>query len=150
MKIFTISKNGLDLIKKFEGFKEESYLCPSNVWTIGYGNTYWLDGSKVKKGEKITEEKASELLKKTIHFFEKEVDSYTTDSLNQNQFDSLVSFTYNVGNQNFKTSTLLKLINLDLNDKKIYNEFLKWNKGNNKVLEGLKIRRKIEADLYFS
>jgi lysozyme len=82
--------------------------------------------------------------------FEQYVDSFCIDTITQNQFDALVSFCYNVGPSNLKSSTLLKKVNLNPNDPTIKNEFLKWNRGGGKVLDGLTRRRQAEADLYFT
>lgn len=149
-KIVTISKRGLDLIKYFEGFRPKPYRCPAGVPTIGYGSTYYSDGRKVTLQDgAITEKQAEELLLETVKIYERCVDSYCTDSLEQNQFDALVSFAYNVGCMNLKISTLLKKVNIDKNDPLIKTEFLKWKKSNGKVLYGLLVRRQAEASLYF-
>jgi lysozyme len=151
MKITKISSKGLELIKKYEGFKAKPYLCPSLVPTIGYGATYYEDGTKVKLTDTpITKERATELLMALLVPFEKAVDSYCVDTINQNQFDSLCSFVYNCGSNALKTSTLLKKLNKNPDDPKIKDEFLKWNRGGGKVLAGLTKRRQEEADLYFS
>ncbi len=150
MKITKSSEELIKLIKQFEGFKSHSYLCPANVPTIGYGSTYYPDGVKVTLNDgSITESQAIELLKKTLTHYEKAVDSYCVDTLTQNQFDSLVDFAYNCGNQNLKTSTLLKKVNANPNDKSIAVEFAKWNKSNGKILNGLTKRRQAEIKLYF-
>lgn len=150
MKITKISQAGLDLIKKYEGFFSKPYLCPANVPTIGYGATYYEDGRKVTlKDTPITEQRASELLLNVLKEYEKAVDSYTRDDINQNQFDSLVCFAYNVGVNALKSSTLLKLINANPNDPEIRMQFLRWNKAAGKVLKGLTKRRESEAELYF-
>jgi len=151
MKVIQISNKGLDLIKKYEGFKSNAYLCPANIPTIGFGSTYYEDGTKVRLTDlSITEERATELLKALLVTYEKSVDSYCVDEINQNQFDSLCSFAYNCGLGNLKSSTLLKKVNINLNDPLIKDEFLKWNKGGGKVLKGLTLRRNDEANLYFS
>ena len=151
MKITKISNLGLELIKKYEGFKAKAYLCPANVITIGYGSTYYEDGSKVKLTDSpITQERATELLEALLVSYERSVDSYCVDTINQNQFDSLCSFAYNCGVGNLKSSTLLKKVNKNPNDPTIKDEFLKWNKGGGKVLTGLTKRRIEEAQLYFS
>lgn len=151
MKVTKISNKGLDLIKKYEGFKAKPYLCPSSVPTIGYGATYYENGNKVKLTDlAITKERATELLMALLVPFEKSVDSYCVDTINQNQFDALCSFVYNCGSNALKTSTLLKKINKNPQDVTICNEFLKWNRGGGKVLAGLTKRRQEEADLYFS
>jgi len=151
MKVIQISNKGLDLIKKYEGFKSNAYLCPANIPTIGFGSTYYEDGTKVRLTDlSITEERATELLKALLVTYEKSVDSYCVDEINQNQFDSLCSFAYNCGLGNLKSSTLLKKVNINSNDPLIKDEFLKWNKGGGKVLKGLTLRRNDEANLYFS
>lgn len=153
MKITKISQTGLDLIKKFEGFSAKPYPDPGTgnlPITIGYGATYYEDGRKVTlKDTPITEQRASELLLNVLKEYEKAVDSYTRDDINQNQFDSLVCFAYNVGVNALKSSTLLKLINANPNDPEIRTQFLRWNKAAGKVLKGLTKRRESEADLYF-
>ena len=151
MKITKISNKGIELIKKFEGFRSKPYKCPAGVPTIGYGATFYEDGTKVKLTDNpITEEKATELLKNMLSIFEKYVDSYCVDTINQNQFDALVSFCYNVGQGNLKSSTLLKKVNKNPNDETISAEFMKWVKGGGKTLPGLVSRREAEANLYQS
>jgi lysozyme len=151
MKITKISTKGLEIIKKYEGFSSKPYLCPSKVITIGYGSTYYEDGSKVKLTDSpITQERATELLEALLVSFERAVDSYCTDAINQNQFDSLVSFAYNCGVGNLKSSTLLRKVNVNPNNPTIKDEFLKWTKGGGKTLTGLVRRRTEEAQLYFS
>jgi len=145
-----VSERGIDLIKKYEGCKLNSYLCPSNIPTIGFGNTYYLDGTKVELGQKITQQQADKLLLSTLTKFEKDVWSVIKQSVNQRMFDSLVSFTYNVGLGNLKSSTLLKKVNKDINDPTIKDEFLKWNKSKGRVLNGLSKRRNDEWLLYSS
>lgn len=136
------SQNGINLIKQFEGCKLTAYKCPAGVWTIGYGHT-----KGVKKGQKITKEQAVNFLQDDLKTFENGVKKAVKIDLNQNQFDSLVSFTYNVGLGAFRTSTLLKKLN-----NKDYTgaaaEFQRWNKANGKVLNGLIRRRTAEAKLF--
>jgi lysozyme len=150
MKITKASNNCIDLIKQFESFRSKPYLCPANVPTIGYGSTRYADGRKISLTDLLmSEEQAIELLRKTLSQYELAVDAYCVDSINQNQFDALVDFAYNCGNGNLKYSTLLKKVNRNPNDITIADEFLKWNKGNGKVLKGLVARRQAEANLYF-
>ena len=150
MKITKSSNNLIELIKKFEGFSAKPYLCPAKVVTIGYGNTFYADGTKVKLTDApINETQAVELLKQTLGQYEKAVDSYCRDDINQNQFDALVDFAYNCGNGNLKSSTLLKKVNANPNDLTIGLEFAKWNKGGGKILNGLVKRRAAESELYF-
>ena len=150
MKITKIGINGLRLIKKFEGCKLNAYRCSANVPTIGWGSTYYKDGSKVKDGDTITQGEADNLLLTTLETFEKAVDSFSRDDIKQNQFDALVSFAYNCGVNNLKSSTLLKKVNKNPNDPTINNEFHKWVRANNKIIQGLVNRRKAEAELYFT
>ena len=151
MKITKISTKGLDIIKKYEGFSSKPYLCPAKVPTIGYGSTYYEDGSKVKLTDSpITQERATELLEALLISFERAVDSYCIDTINQSQFDALCSFAYNCGVGNLKSSTLLKKVNVNPDNPTIKDEFLKWTKGGGKTLPGLIRRRTEEAQLYFS
>lgn len=149
MKVNQIGAKGLNLIKKYEGFKSSPYKCPAGIPTIGYGATYYPDGRKVKLTDKpITTKEADTMLLNMLKHYEQGVDSFTTDSVNQNQFDALVSIGYNIGLQALKGSTLIRKVNLDPNDKTIKNEFMRWTKANGKVLDGLINRRKEEAELY--
>ena len=151
MKITKTSDEGIDLIKSFEGFSSKPYLCPAKIPTIVYGNTFYEDGKKVTmKDPEITEQRATELLQDSLKGFEKYVDSYCRDDISQNQFDALVSFCYNLGPANLKSSTLLKKANVNPNDPTIAQEFLKWNKAGGRALKGLTKRRQAESDLYFS
>ena len=141
---------GIPIIKKFEGLRLTSYLCPAGVWTIGYGSTLYENGSKVQEGEKITIDRADGLLINTVHLFEKSVKGLVKSSINENQLDALTSFAFNLGVGNFKASTLLKKVNKNPSDPMIRDEFMKWNKAGGKVLNGLTMRRGAEASLYFS
>lgn len=103
-----IGEKGLNLIKEFEGLRLVAYKCPAGVWTIGYGHTY-----NVKEGDIITEAQATEFLMEDISNAVDIVAGSTMDvELTQNQFDALVSFTYNVGVKNFSDSTLLRKVKL--------------------------------------
>ena len=151
MKIISISAKGLELIKKYEGFESKPYLCPAKVLTIGYGATYYPSGNKVKLSDPaITEGYASNLLQVMVRPYEQAVDSFRRDDINQNQFDALVSFAYNLGTNALKNSTLLKKINANPNDKSIEKEFMKWVNAGGKRLQGLVNRRTEESKLYFS
>ena len=144
------SAQGLAIIKKHEGLRLSSYLCPAGVPTIGYGNTRYPDGRKVNLGEKLSSEKeATQLLLASLQSFEAAVNRHLPN-LNQCQFDSLVSFTYNVGTGAFIKSTLLKKAKVNASDPSIVDEFQKWVRGGGKVLPGLVTRRREEANLYFS
>ena len=151
MKVTKTSDKGIDLIKSFEGFSSKPYLCPAKIPTIGYGATFYPDGKKVTmKDAAITEDKGIELLKSMLVKFEQYVDSYCIDTVSQSQFDALVSFCYNLGPANLKSSTLLKKVNANPNDESIEAEFMKWTKAGGKTLKGLVRRREAEAKLYFN
>jgi lysozyme len=153
---------GRKLIQHYESLMLEAYQCSAKKWTIGYGNTFYEDGTPVKKGDKITVERAESLFDLILDKFEKEVSSLLTRTVTEDQFSALVSFAYNVGSdidadtiaEGLGDSTLLKMINRDPNDPKIADEFLKWNKetvnGVKKPSLGLTRRRKSEAHLYFN
>ena len=132
------SKNGIDLIKRFEGCVLSAYKCPAGVWTIGYGHT-----SGVKQGQTITQEEANSYLRHDLERYENFVKWNVKHTLNQHQFDALVSFTYNCGIANLKT--LVRNRNVEQIGKAI----LLYNKARGKVLTGLVRRRQAEHDLYF-
>ena len=144
-----INKDGLDLIKSFEGLRLQSYLCSANVPTIGYGTTIYPNGIKVKLGESITLANADKCFEVDIQKFVIAVNNLVRVNLTQNQFNALVSFSYNVGIGNFNRSTLLKLVNANPDDDRIRSEFMKWDKAGGKVVKGLTNRRKIESDIYY-
>ena len=148
------------IIKQCEGCRLKPYLCPSGIPTIGWGSTRYPNGVRVSmKDPAITQAKADEMLLWDLKAFEADVTRLTKSvKLNQNQFDALVEFAYNVGSdididsipEGLGDSTLLKKVLANPNDKSISDEFAKWNKGNGKVLPGLVKRRKLDAELYFS
>lgn len=143
--ILKTSQKGIELIKAFEGCKLKSYKCPASVWTIGFGNTFYLDGSKVLMGQKISQIEADMLMLKLLPKYEATVIKNIKVTLNQNQFDALVSFCWNCGS----SETLFRLVNQKSTDEVIY----KWwrthyTKGGGKELPGLVRRRKTEADLF--
>lgn len=138
------------LIQQFEGLKLKAYQDSIGIWTIGYGNITYLDGTKVKKGDEITREQADLMFKQTANKFALEVAKLIDVCLTQNQFNALVSLAYNIGIGAFKDSTLLKKVNVNPNDESIRKEFKRWNRAGGKVLNGLTRRRNEEADLYFS
>ena len=141
---------GIPIIRKFEGLKLRAYLCPAGIWTIGYGNTFFENGSKVQEGDKITLDRADRLLFFVVTKFENEVKKIVKSAINENQLGALTSFAFNVGAGNLAKSTLLKKVNANPNDATIRDEFMRWTKAGGKVLNGLVTRRKAEADLYFS
>ena len=140
-----IGKNCIDLIKKFEGLKLESYKCPAGLFTIGYGNTQWENGIRVLENQVIDIQRAEKLLMFWVNKYAEKIDL----KVNQNQFDALVSFAYNVGITNFNNSTLKKKVIANPNDATIRDEFMKWVNSRGKQLPGLVKRREAEANLYF-
>ena len=126
-----------------------AYQCSAGKWTIGYGNTFYEDGTSVKSGDKISKERAEILLTLILVTFENDVKKLVKSNINQYQFDALVSFAYNCGVGNLKASTLLKKVNINPSDASIKSEFLKWNKAGGKILLGLTKRREAESNLYF-
>ena len=136
------SQEGIDLIKHFEGCELESYRCSANVLTIGYGTT-----KNVVEGMKISQHQAEELLMKDLEEFEEYVEDLIDVPLEQNQFDALVAWTYNLGPTNLKTSTLRKVLNKGAYDD-VAEQIKRWNKANGKVLKGLVRRRNAEAELF--
>ena len=138
-----ISEKGKELIRKSEGIRYESYLCPAKVWTIGYGHT-----AGVKKGMFISKEQADIYLNEDLL----PIESYLTLAdldLNQNQYDALSSFCFNLGINAFSKSTLLKRIK-EGDEKEIRKQFALWVHIGNTVLPGLVKRRNAEIELYFS
>lgn len=155
-----INKATIDLIKSFEGIFLKAYPDPATGGepiTIGWGTTIYPNGKKVKLGDIITMQQAQEYLEFDINKFAESIKPIIKVKLTDNQFGALVSFAYNVGAdidadtiaEGLGDSTLLKKVNANPNDPTIANEFLKWNKANGKIMNGLTRRRKAESDLYF-
>lgn len=132
-----LGKEGEKLIKHFEGLRLTAYKCPSGVWTIGWGHT-----AGVKQGQTITEQQAQQMFENDMKVYERYVNYYVKHTLTQNQFDALVSFTYNCGPGN-----LQKLIR-NRNLQQIADALPLFNKGAGKVLAGLVRRRKMERELF--
>ena len=139
-----ISRDGLALIKQFEGCRLEAYRCAAGVLTIGYGST----GAHVKEGMKITQAEADQLLSLDLVRFERAVMSLANKP-SQQQFDALVSFAFNLGEGALRSSTLMKLHNQGLFID-ASNQFTRWNKAAGRVLLGLTRRREAEKKLYLS
>lgn len=140
-----VSQKGIDLIKKFEGLRLTAYVCPAGVLTIGYGHT----GADVKPGMRITEEEAERLLWKDTESAQQTVSSFVSVKINQNEYDALVSFVFNVGPTAFVNSTLLRLLNHGADRKVVAGEFGRWVKaGSDKPVPGLVRRREEEKKLF--
>ena len=140
---------GIATIRKYEGLKLQAYLCPANVVTIGYGSTFYENGSKVQLGDKITLDRADKLLIEMVKRFEISVKGLVKSQINENQLGALTSFAFNVGVGALNKSTLLKKVNVNPNDPTIRAEFMRWTRAGGKMLKGLVTRREAEANLYF-
>ena len=138
------SQRGVDLIKRFEGLKLNAYPDPATgrePWTIGYGTT-----KGVRPGMSITSARAEEMLQDDLRIFEAAVERLVTVHLCQHQFDALVSFTYNLGEGNLRSSTLLKKLNAgDYPGAAV--QFDRWVHAGGKIMPGLVKRRAAERAL---
>ena len=153
MKIFSnpnadrsISPSGLKLIKRFENISLKAYQDEAGVWTVGWGST-----KGVKEGMRITIDRANEWFARDVLESEKTVKKFIDIPLSQNQYDALVSFTYNVGGEALRISTLRKLLNTK-NYQSVPSQMQRWNKvtvkGVKKVSNGLVRRRKLESEVF--
>lgn len=141
------SPAGIALIQQFEGRRLEAYKCPAGIWTIGYGHTSAAGAPEVKPGMTITKQEANDILVRDLVKYENAVDRLVKVPLTQNQFDALVSFTFNVGEGALAKSTLLKKLNAGNYDA-VPAELMKWTRGGGKELPGLVRRRRAEAALW--
>lgn len=137
------SNKGIELIKKFEGFRSEAYVCPRGYQTIGYGHRL-LPGEQYVN---ISIETADNILTKDLYITEKGIVQSVIVELNDNQFAALVSFTFNLGIGSFSSSTLRKKLNSRLYDE-AKEEFLKWIYVNKTKSQGLINRRIAESQLF--
>lgn len=134
---------GRNLIKTFEGYRENAYLDPVGIWTIGYGHT-----GGVKEGDTVTEAGADALLQQDLKAAENTVNA-TGLKLSQLQFDALVSLVYNIGSGNFNNSTLYKRLKESTKPRQELEKWWKaWNKAKGKTLKGLVRRREAEYIMY--
>lgn len=136
------SREGIELIKKFEGCRLEPYYCSANVLTIGYGHT-----RTAQSGVSWSQDHAEHMLKLDLEEFEGYVEELVTVPLHQNQFDALIAWCFNLGPANLKASTLLKVLNSG-DYEGVPAQIKRWNKAGGKVLEGLIRRREAEALLF--
>ncbi len=144
------SKQLIDLLKSFEGLRLTAYQCSAGVWTVGWGTTRYPNGSVVKPGDVISNAFAEECLANDLKKFTAAVFAFVSNKLNQNQFDALVDFCYNLGENALKKSTLLQKVNTNSADPSIEAEFMKWVFVNGRKSAGLARRRQAEVYLYFS
>lgn len=139
-----VSKKGISLIKKFEGCRLLAYQDSVGVWTIGYGHT-----QGISRNDKISQEQADAFLLHDIELAVKDVNRLVKVTLNSNQFDALVSFTFNLGARNLSSSTLLKKLNAGQTDMAA-NEFGRWIFAGERISSGLVKRREAEKNLFLS
>ena len=141
--LMRISPEGIEHIKRWEGFREAAYLCSGNKWTVGYGHT----GSDVDRNTRVTREEAERLLRRDLAWAENTVHANVQVPLTQHQYDTLVSFVYNVGAEAFRRSTLLRKLNA-LDYTAVPGELAKWVHAGGRRVEGLVNRRAAEAGLW--
>lgn len=142
-----ISEQGFSIIREFEGFRTNAYLDTGGVWTIGFGTIKYPDGTKVKKGDTCTKGQAELWLKNDCQWVDACLDKYVKVNINQNQFDALASFVYNIGETAFAKSTILKIINTnDLVG--AASQFDRWVYDNGRKIDGLVNRRAKEKALF--
>lgn len=141
--MMSITSLASPLVKRFEGCKLVAYRCPANILTIGYGHT----GPDVTDGLKWTQAQADAALDKDLQKALDQARAVIKSTLTDKQMAAIVSFVFNLGIGNFKSSTLLKMLNAH-NFAGAVNEFSKWNKGGGVVLPGLVKRREAEAALF--
>ena len=137
-----ISQEGLSLIKRFEGCKLKAYKCSAGVPTIGWGST-----QGVTMDMEISQQRADALLLEDVAIFEEEVNKAVKVPLEQNQFDALVAWTFNLGGSNLRSSTMLKVLN-EKKYEEVPSQMKRWNKANGEVLAGLVRRREAESLLF--
>lgn len=142
MTKMNISEEGLALLKKFEGCELKAYQDSVGVWTIGYGHT-----KEVKEGDQINKDEAEHLLAEEMPEYEGYINNYVDVPLEQNQFDALTCWVYNLGPTNLRNSTLLTVLNQERYTD-VPREIKRWNKAGGKVLKGLIRRRDAEALLF--
>jgi lysozyme len=157
--MYKLDLKGRKFLQEREGFSAVPYLDSNNIPTIGFGNTFYPGGKKVTMKDKpITRAYGTEIFNVIVGQFEKDVNYLVKNVISQNQFNSLVSFAYNVGSdidvdtiaEGLGDSTLLKKVNKNPNDPTIKAEFAKWKYSGGKVINGLISRRQLEAELYFT
>lgn len=139
-----ISEKGLQLLKHYEGCELNAYRCSAGVLTIGYGHTKGVTEDMV-----ITQEEADQMLQDEMPEYEGYINDMVTVELNQDQFDALVCWVYNLGSGNLASSTLLKVLN-EGDYEAVPEQMKRWNKAGGKVLNGLTKRRDSEAKLFCS
>ena len=142
-----ISQRGINLIKKWEQFRAEAYLCPANVWTQGYGHTRTVN----QHSQIIAEYTAEEFLRTDLYITEEQLRPLLKDlTLKQCQYDAIVSFCFNLGVGAFKKSTAYRHMTNNPNGKLIADSWIQYRNAGGKYLRGLLLRRLDELSLYYS
>ena len=148
-ELMSVSNKGVDLICEFEGKRLAAYDDGVGVWTIGFGTIKYPNGVRVKKGDTCTLDQAKEYMRHDLIEFEHTVNSSVKVPLNQNQFDALVSLSYNIGSSAFKSSTLVKKLNTG-DYQGAADQFNVWVNAGGKRMQGLVNRRDREKLLFLS
>lgn len=143
-----LDEQGIAFLKKHEGYKSKAYKDSAGIWTIGYGSIR-IFGRAVQKDDVVTEHQAMNQMILDLETFEHAVNEHVKVYLTQRQYTALVSFTYNVGQNAFRNSTLLKKLNQS-DYRAAGNEFNRWVNAGGRVVQGLVNRRKDESDLFLS
>lgn len=143
-----VSQEALEKLKQFEGIKQVGYLDAVGKLTIGVGHLV-KSGEPYKLGQKISMAEVDKLLRYDLAKFENAVSSLVKVPITQNQFDSLVSLAFNIGESGFQKSSVLKFLNQG-KVAEAADAFLKWNKAGGKVLSGLTKRRESEKSWFLS
>src|SRR5690349_4855759 len=133
----------VDIVKKFEGCRLTSYKCPAGIWTIGFGQT----GPDIVQGVTWTQEQAEGRLNASLEKFAADVDGMVSVPISDNQRGALISFSFNLGSNALRNSTLLRMLNHGEYEDAA-DQFPRWNKSNGKVLNGLTARRVAERELF--
>jgi lysozyme len=144
-----VTKEGLALIREFEGFRSSAYRCPAGILTIGYGHTSAAGPPEVKPGMRLSREEAEQVLAGDVGRTAGEVKDLLVRELTAPQFSALVSFAFNVGIGAFARSSVLKSANAGQFGS-VPQKLLLWTKGGGRVLPGLVRRRNAEAALFSS
>ena len=142
-----VSLFGIDLICGFEGLRLKAYDDGGGVWPGGFGTTIYPNGIRVKKGDICTEAQAKAYMAHDLKKFESAVNNAVTVPLNQNQFDALVSLTYNIGPSAFSKSTLVKKLNAG-DIRGVAEQFDVWVNAGGKRMQGLVNRRAKENEVF--
>ena len=155
------SEKGIQLIKHFEGCHLKPYLCPALLWTVGYGHVLYPEQNRLPLAQRKSynlkiehfrnweQSEVDALLKQDLQRFERGVLRYITVPLKQNEFDALVSFSFNLGLGTLQRSSIRSKLNRGDKEGAI-KTLLKYCRAGGKILRGLERRRAAEADLFFS